>query len=190
MSTTPIVLVDMDGVLADLETGFYDRWAARFPDRPQRPQADPTQFLVADQVGRRWFDDVRAITCEPGFYLDLPVINGAAEAMNAMLDAGWNVRICTAPLTSNPTCASDKLEWAYRHLGDQWSKRVIIAKDKTLVRGDLLIDDKPAVTGDLTPTWSHVVFDQPYNRQAPSPLRLSRWQDWTSLAPLLGRTAA
>ena len=36
--------------------------------------------------------------------------------------------------------------------------------DKTLVRGDVLIDDKPHVTGSNAPTWQHLLYDAPYNR--------------------------
>jgi len=37
--------------------------------------------------------------------------------------------------------------WVKQHLGAEWMKRIIITCDKTLIHGDLLIDDKHAVTG-------------------------------------------
>lgn len=187
----PLVLVDMDGVQADLESQFWDTWANTHPDAPQRPDVDPSHFYVEDQLPEEWKEHVRAVTTAPGFYRHLPPMPGAAQAMNDMLAAGWDVVVCTAPLLSNPTCASDKLAWLEEYIGEGWSRRAVIAKDKTRVRGDLLIDDKPDVTGSLTPTWQHVVFDAPYNRAAPSPHRLTRWADWqATLTPLLGRTAA
>ena len=33
------------------------------------------------------------------------------------------------------------------HLGSEFTKRVILTRDKTLVRGDVLIDDKPTIGG-------------------------------------------
>jgi hypothetical protein len=39
--------------------------------------------------------------------------------------------------------------------------RVILTHDKTLVRGDVLIDDKPGITGNMIPAWKHLVFDSP-----------------------------
>jgi len=47
--------------------------------------------------------------------------------------------------------------------GPSWVDRIVLAKDKTLVRGDVLIDDKPEVTGSLCPSWEHLVFEAPYN---------------------------
>jgi hypothetical protein len=63
---------------------------------------------------------------------------------------------------------------------------------QTLVRGDLLIDDKPFEL--LTPggkhttaTWKQIVFDAPYNRQMRIP-RLCHWEDWKSVVmPLFGK---
>ena len=187
----PLILSDMDGVLADLETGFWTQFEAAFPDAPKRAQANAREFKIDTQISSEWTEKVHSITNAPGFFAALQPMPGAVEALNAMLDEGWDVRICTAPLLSNPTCASDKFAWADEILGDGWSRRVVIAKDKTLVRGDILIDDKPVITGDWTPTWKHVVFDATYNQDAPSPLRLDGWANWRqSLAPLFGKVAA
>ena len=58
------------------------------------------------------------------------------------------------------------MQWIKEHLGQEFAERTIITRDKTLVYGDILIDDKPEVTGIHTPAWTHVVYDQPYNREA------------------------
>lgn len=187
----PVVLVDMDGVVVDLEAAFWLRWADEQPDAPQRADVDPTVFHVLGRFEASYHAAVAAILDEPGFYADLPTVPGAVEALTAMLDAGLDVRLCTAPRLSNPTCASDKITSAVRHLGAGWAERTIITRDKSMVRGDLLVDDKPTVTTTLTPTWKHVVFDTPYNRTSRSPYRLTGWDAWeTTVTPLLGRIAA
>lgn len=187
----PLVLVDMDGVQADLEAHFWKLWATWHPNAPQRQDADPAHFYIEDQLPAAWRKQARAILDLPGFYRDLPPIPGAADALNAMLEIGWDVAVCTAPLLTNPTCASDKLDWLEEHIGPGWARRAVIAKDKSLVSGDVLIDDKPAIRMSRTPTWAHVVFDTPYNRHASSPHRLRSWDDWhTTLTPLLERAAA
>lgn len=188
MGRSPIVLVDMDGVLADLEAGFWHLWGSQYPSAPQQDQAQRDQFYLADQLHPAFRTRVLEILNSPGFFDTLPVVPGAAEAMNGMLAAGWDVRVCTAPALTNPTCTSDKLTWLERHIGPGWSRRAIIAKDKSYVRGDLLIDDKPEPRAELDPTWRHVVFDAPYNRTAPSPLRLNCWGQWSSTLPDLLRT--
>ena len=74
------------------------------------------------------------------------------------------------------------------HLGKSWVDRIILTRDKTLVRGDILLDDAPQAKGSsLEPVWEHVYFDQPYNRPGvsdadPSRRRLVAWKDWRSLS--------
>jgi 5'-nucleotidase len=187
----PVVLVDMDGVQAYLETEFWDRWALAHPDLPQRSDIAHTTFVLGNRFGGKYVDEINEVLDADGFFADLAPLAGAVEAMNAMLDLGWDVRVVTAPLLTNRTCASDKFEWQALVNGAQWPARTIITRDKTLVRGDILIDDKPTIVGMLTPTWRHVVFDQPYNQHAESPYRLAGWENWQqTLTPLLGRTAA
>ncbi|WP_260680734.1 hypothetical protein [Arthrobacter sp. KBS0703] len=55
----------------------------------------------------------------------------------------------------------------------------------------MLIDDKPGITGNMTPTWQHLVFDQSYNRSLAEAPRLREWKDWeAALYPLLEMAAA
>ncbi|WP_444665406.1 5' nucleotidase, NT5C type [Cellulomonas sp. CW35] len=186
-----IVLVDMDGVVVDFAAGFWQRWADRWPHAPGREYADLSRFYVDDQVPADWRAAARDLVCEAGFFADLPAVDGAAAALHAMLEHAWDVRICTAPILANPTCTSDKLAWVEQHVGDGWSERVIVTKDKTLVRGDVLVDDRPTVLGALEPTWRHVLFDATYNRAVlGAGVRLERWSRWAEiLEPLLAQPA-
>lgn len=180
---TPLILIDMDGVIADLETGFWDLFAAAHPSAPPRAQAAADQFYLTDQLHPVWKRHVKDLLNAPGFFAGLPAMPGAADALNAMLAHGWDVRICTAPSLTNPTCASDKLAWLEANIGAGWAKRAIIAKDKSYVRGDLLIDDKPDPATGINPTWKHVVFNATYNHNAASPHRLTSWAAWKSELP-------
>jgi hypothetical protein len=49
-----------------------------------------------------------------------------------------------------------------RVLGAEFTKRVILTRDKTLVRGDVLVDDKPEIRGVVAPNWRDVLFDETY----------------------------
>lgn len=56
--------------------------------------------------------------------------------------------------------------------------RLIITRDKTHVQGDLLVDDKPRVSGSRTASWTHVLFNQSYNKSMEGKARLSAWSEW------------
>ena len=57
------------------------------------------------------------------------------------------------------------------------TQRLILPRDKTLVRDALLIDDKPRIEGAVRPSWRHVIYDAPYNRQETDRPRLT-WANW------------
>ena len=82
------------------------------------------------------------------------------------------MRICTAPVNEYRYCVGEKIAWVEKHLGADWAKRVILTKDKTLVRGDILIDDKSHITGSLKPMWTHRIYDAPHNRHINAPQRI------------------
>ena len=96
------------------------------------------------------------VMSQPGFFKDLPPMEGAIKAVEEMVERGFAILICTSPLPSNPTCPQDKVEWVRKHLGHiefrqpgDAKKRldpqdiIVMTRDKTFVMGDVLIDDKP-----------------------------------------------
>lgn len=156
------LLVDMDGVLADLEAGFWPIFAEKCPDAPQIRREDRSTFYVEDQIGQEWRAHVEPIIHSEGFFRSLPVVPGAVEGLLKLCEK-HRVTICTSPVTT-PWCASEKHSWVLEHLGRKFAKEMIVTKDKTLIRGDVLIDDRPEVKGKMVPVWEHILYDQPYNR--------------------------
>lgn len=174
----PHILVDMDGVLCDWSSLFATRLTENYPhlDFPfLRENLTWDMGRGVDDEGRVAINETKAL---PGFYWDLEPIAGGAEALNAMLDSGYEVSICTSPWVPNPTCASDKLNWLEHHIGKGWGDRAIIAGDKTTVRGDFLIDDRPEIVGKYDPLWEHIIFDAPYNKNITDRRRMAEWSQW------------
>lgn len=42
---------------------------------------------------------------------------------------------------------TSQYRWVEKHLGPQFVERIILTRDKTVVLGDLLIDDKDTIQG-------------------------------------------
>lgn len=179
MTDVPLVLVDMDGVLVDFGA------LLRSSLSEQGWHLDPhehTVMYVEHVYGERFGPEAGAAALaavdRPGAYADPEPIVGAAEGLAALEARGLDVAICTSPQLTNPTCASDKLAWVEAHLGSDWARRTVITKDKTLVHGAVLIDDKPTIRGRRTPSWRHVVFDAPWNQRVDADVpRLASWAD-------------
>lgn len=115
--------IDMDGVLCN----FYK--AAK-----KALQENPTQRYPQSQ----W-----------GFFLKLEEISGAIEAFNKLQEK-YDVWILTRPSFRNVNCFTEKAQWVWDHLGFNAVEKTIMAGDKSLLKGDYLIDD---MDGDGQPNF-------------------------------------
>ena len=44
-------------------------------------------------------------------------------------------------------CVCVQYAWVEKHLGHEFLEQIILTRDKTLITGDILIDDKPDILG-------------------------------------------
>ena len=75
-----------------------------------------------------------------GFFLDLDPIDGAIESIKN-LQTKYNVYILTRPSIKNIHCYTEKAEWIKKYLGEEMLEKLILCPDKSLVKGEYLIDD-------------------------------------------------
>lgn len=175
------ILVDMDGVLADADEAFYRTWEERFSHLPSIPFAERTQFYAEEEFPEESRAAARSIRDLHTHYSFLEPIPGGKRALETLCQLGHEVFICTSPNLSNyPMCVLGKYLWVDRHLGADWVRKLILTKDKTLVDGDILIDDKPVITGVARPRWEQILYDQPYNRSITDKRRLT-WDTWEEI---------
>ncbi len=171
------ILVDMDGVLADFDAEFLQRWRARHPNKLYVPVEERTTFYVKDEYPEELKPLVAEILLESSFFRDMLPVPGAKEALEEMQARGLEVFICTSPLSTYNNCVCEKYEWVENVLGPSWVKRLILSKDRTLLKADILIDDRPSITGVVDPPeWEHVLYDRPYN-QGINKRRIT-WNNW------------
>ena len=163
-TTKKIILVDQDGVLANYHARFLHVWRAEHPEKVWIPLEDSLEHDVEKNYPPAYRDLIDEITVRKGFFGSLEPMPGAKDALEALLAMWHDVRICTAPKRDHTFCVPEKLAWIDQHLGRKWTERTIITRDKTLVQGDFLIDDKPRVAGVCKPSWEQIFYDQPYNR--------------------------
>ncbi len=175
-----IILIDMDGVLADFEARFIQDWKKKFPHHPYVPLEERETFYLEESYPDGLKKDIESIFSAPGFFQNLDVIKGGKEALAKMQGLGHEVFICTTPISKYENCVLEKYHWVANNLGYEWTKRIIVAKDKTLIYGNILIDDKPEQVGLKTPSWKHVLFNAPYNKRVKEKLRIT-WENWEKI---------
>lgn len=150
-----IILLDMDGVICDIDQYVLDLYQEKYPNLPFIPLSQ-RKSQSSEQEYREKFGDQAGDAMAsffkgniPNFFANLPPFTKAVAAIKNKLltNKNYQVFFCTSPLLQNPTCASDKIKWIEKIFGFEASKRVIICMDKTLITGDLIIDDKPIFSG-------------------------------------------
>lgn len=176
-----VILVDQDGTLADFEGSFLETFRKNHSHLPHIPFEERSTFYIMDDYPPHLTETIQEIYFAQGFFRDLPPIPGAIEALNEMRKAGFIVKICTSPISEYKYCVEEKHAWVEKHLGRDWVRDVILTTDKTQVKGDILIDDRPIILGHFEPEWEHVIFDAPYNREVKDKRRLLNWADWREL---------
>jgi len=172
-----IILVDMDDVLADFDGEFYRRWNLKHPEKPVVSPGFRKCFYIKDELPAEYKPLIRQINTEKGFVKSLPEIDGGVVAVNELMTMGHEVFICTAPLDIYSNCVLEKYEWIDEHLGFDWTKRLILTKEKALIKGDILIDDKPDIKNEETAQWKQILYDKSYNRHITNKKRLT-WKNW------------
>jgi 5'-nucleotidase len=177
LAERPVVLVDMDGVLADFDQELIERLHARHPAVPRI--ITRANFYVSDDYAEH-ADLVRSISNEAGFFDSLPMIEGALEGWQRILESGYHPRICSSPIRTNPYSKSEKLGWLEQHFAPVFGRLVvdeaIITSHKEEHSGIALVDDRPELANADRAPWQHIVFDTPYNRHVQQP-RLYGWRD-------------
>ncbi len=173
----PIVLIDMDGVVADFELAFLNIWKEKYPKRHFIELEDRRSFYTTSQYPAKWWPQMWKIMTNEGFFANMEPLEGSIKSIKKMARSGYEIYFCSAPLIQNPYCASEKYAWIKKQLGRKWEKRLILSSDKTLVQGNFLIDDRDKIKGDHKPSWEHLIFDRPYNREVKSNRRIN-WDNW------------
>ncbi len=172
-----IILVDQDDVLADFTGELLRRCQEEMPDENWLPFEAHSELYFYKNYPVRLHAQILAVNWNPGFFCSLQPIPGALDGIKEMLALGLDPLICTSQIASQPTCVQEKMEWIIHYLGRDFARRTGINADKTTVRGRILIDNRPEITGRLTPEWEHVLYDRPHNRHVVNKRRLT-WQNW------------
>ena len=108
---------DMDGVLADFESGLK-----RVDEKTLKEYGEHY-----DQI--------------PGLFSLMSPIEGAVKAVNT-LSQHYDVYILSTAPWKNPSAWSDKRTWVTKYFHGIFYKRIILTHRKDFVIGDYLIDDR------------------------------------------------
>jgi 5'-nucleotidase len=174
-----IILLDQDGVLADYGKGLYALWEKKYP-KQYRDYSLPLDSFTCMSTEKMYEkckearENLLEIKNSTGLFASLPLVEGAKEAIET-LSSLYDVYICTMPRRyAMAECIKEKIEWVEKHLGQSFVEKMIFTRDKTLIKGSVLIDDNPMIgEGKGEKEWTHIVYERPYNKHLTSLPRLT-----------------
>lgn len=150
-----LILLDVDGVVADFIGHLHQECGVKSKVR----EWDLRASLTEDELAK-----VDAAGAQPGFCSAISWYPGAALFLYELMEVG-SVFAVTAPWHSD-TWDSERRLWLKTHL-PAWRVISCAGKAKSIVRGDVLIEDHPGTAAEWLrahPEGYAVLMDRPWNQ--------------------------
>lgn len=126
------VLVDMDGVLADVYSQFAKM---EFEDLGIRQNPDDLKGRLEQDA----FKNADIYVHSKGFFRTAPLMPGSVEGLN-YLNEKYKV-IIVSSATEYPDSLKEKIEWLNEHFSFIGWEQMIFCGKKDSIKGDIMIDD-------------------------------------------------
>lgn len=166
MYRQPIIAVDVDGVLADLDTEWLRRYCLESGDNLTPDKL--TSWDIDEQVKPGWRNRLYEILNDPLIYSSVKPYPGALEAVQELRKLGRVIFVTSTPAAH----LESKFRWLVTHgfLEMKDIKDYFPVSDKHLVKADILLDDRVKNVEDF-PQLAYLV-----QRHHNKPLMCSRYR--------------
>jgi 5'(3')-deoxyribonucleotidase len=165
------ILIDMDDVMADAVARFLEWYERDFGTKYSREKLHGTK--LSEIVPPEHRQQVLMYPHQKGFFKDLPVIQDSKTIIEA-LNNKHEVFIVSAAMEFKHSLY-DKFEWLDEHFPFISWKRRVFCGDKTIAKGDVLIDDHDFNLSVFT--GRPIVFTAPHNVHYTKYERMDTWLD-------------
>ena len=186
MNNRHLILLDMDNTIVDFDGRFHEMVTSILS--AEAIQAwDKSKYWIEDSFPKEHHKSIHSLIKSEGFFLHMAPKEGALEAIQEMLDEGYDVKLCTSPHGGSEYCIDEKKEWVKKYLGQKFVDEMIFSHDKTEVTGHVLIDDRDDIIskGKHTPNWTQILFHANYNQTDDTMPRLTEWSNWKDVLYLI-----
>ena len=202
-----VVLVDMDGVLADFDKRVLDLLSKHHSDIRLPWDEIRTGSFLKHAFVREHAEAISETYKEVGFFESLPPISDAINAIREMQKEGFDVCITSSVLSLPALCVAEKVRWVERHLGKAFLQRLIMTPGQAYQAKSATTSTKGATSWAAAMAnsgaatlferkidWEHVYVEtpNPYSSGPSQPLATGRpstsrrrLQDWTEWRTLL-----
>lgn len=163
----------MDGVLVDIYATFFE---LHEQETGQRLNIKDIAGLLEEEA----FQNQRRWVSTPGFFRNLPVMQGSHEALMKLKDLYKIIVVSLA--TEFPYCLTDKQFWLHDNFPFISWKQIVFCGDKNIIKADIIIDDHFKNLDHFK--GRTILFTQPHNMMIRDS-RHTRVSSWAEIEKLL-----
>lgn len=133
------LLIDMDAIIVDMVSIWLDKYNQATGENVKLADVEDYDLGKICKNTKVLYD----ILNEPGFFFDMEPMPHAVEAVNELIDEGYEVIVVTQPPRSASVAVRDKRRWIKKYFPDFDLQNMVFCHKKYLIGGDLIFDDKP-----------------------------------------------
>lgn len=163
------IAVDMDEVVADVLPKFLTLFE----------QINGRRLSEEEYTGRKIYtipggENLREMLFEKGFFADLPLISGAQEGIQSLLNDGYEIFFVTAAQEFRNSL-EDKYDWLLQYFPNISWRNFVFCGDKSIIGTDYLIDDH--AFNLRTFKGKGLLFTAPHNVDETEFTRVNNWAE-------------
>lgn len=165
------LFLDMDDVMSDTGQAILDLYNHHFETKHSKVSLASNNLWEEEMASQ--YLTIRDQLHKPGFFANLDVMDGAVEVVKE-LNNKYEVYIASAAMEF-PNSLKEKHEWLSQHFPFIHWKNMILCGDKSILKGDILIDDhlkNLAVFDGQT-----LLFDAMHNQKTEGHQRVKSWAE-------------
>ena len=162
------ILVDMDGVLADVYSRFYEI-------HEKETGVILSAVDVTGKLEAEAFPEQRKWVSAPGFFRTVPVMKGSIEGLR-LLNEKYDI-VVVSMATEFPQSLTDKQIWLHEYYPFIIWKQVVFCGNKNIIAADIMIDDHLKNLDHFK--GETIIFTQPHNILIKNPKhrRVDSWDE-------------
>jgi len=169
-TTRPIVLLDMDDVITNCLRSAVKNYNVE--NGTNFNYKDCHTWSLEDFLGVDT-ETVLNLFRDPGFFENLTPKRGSVGAINELIKSTkYDIYIITATSDDDGSELVEKIRWFKKYIPKFNTKRIISCKDKYIIRGDVLVDDKVENLDLCAPYMQCVLMDAPSNQECDRYIRI------------------
>lgn len=183
------ILIDLDGITADTLPHWLKVCNEMYGTKATVEDIKEWNLHASPALSMLKPEQIFGILNMPGFTLDIPVMPGAVENIEALMALGHSVKFLTARY--GDVGMPETLHWMKKHFPFvKPDKQVGFYYDKHDIRGDILVDDKGETLiqyNAANPDSKILTINYAYNQMLiPKAIRVEKNEDsWFALRKLI-----